>query len=333
MARGSEIITLRPDDIEVRERIGLLWQERVEGIAASMRVEGQIEPILVRRTGPRADKPWRLVAGIHRLEAARAIGTTIDAIEVEGDPDQLRAVEAAENIHRRDLGPIEKALYLRALADAHEAKFSEGFDGLTPQQIGQIKRWREKRNQVQWREDERAEFEALNSAAIVAGLYGWQEAAAAAAGLSAGRLRDYLRIHRLIIQPFATLYEALARHPLGQKRASVMAIAQIDDEGRRRAAIEAIIANPEIKTVDEALRIVDADPGRGNRPADQERGQSQFLSRAMSNLTRLHSSTWRSWAPQLAELIQPSALTAVRDAIDARIAALRAAGKLKDGEA
>ena len=52
------------------KRRGTLDPKRVEEIAQSMLVDGQTTPILVRPDGAR----FVLVEGLHRLEAAKALG-------------------------------------------------------------------------------------------------------------------------------------------------------------------------------------------------------------------------------------------------------------------
>ena len=52
------------------KRRATLEQKRVDEIAASMLENGQQMPILVRRDGAR----FVLVEGLHRLEAAKALG-------------------------------------------------------------------------------------------------------------------------------------------------------------------------------------------------------------------------------------------------------------------
>jgi len=54
------------------KRRATLQQQRVDAIAASMLEEGQQTPILVRPDGAR----FVLVEGLHRLEAAKALGET-----------------------------------------------------------------------------------------------------------------------------------------------------------------------------------------------------------------------------------------------------------------
>lgn len=54
-----------------------------------------------------------LVAGLHRLEAARKLGwQTIPAVYTEGDADQARMWEIAENLHRAELNVVERAEHI-----------------------------------------------------------------------------------------------------------------------------------------------------------------------------------------------------------------------------
>jgi sulfiredoxin len=65
--------TLAIADIYVPvKRRATLDQDRVDEIAASMLDKGQETPILVRADGTR----FVLVEGLHRLEAAKALGET-----------------------------------------------------------------------------------------------------------------------------------------------------------------------------------------------------------------------------------------------------------------
>jgi sulfiredoxin len=62
------------------KRRATLDTERVDAIAQSMLADGQTTPILVRADGAR----FVLVEGLHRLEAAKALGeTTIVGFRVD----------------------------------------------------------------------------------------------------------------------------------------------------------------------------------------------------------------------------------------------------------
>jgi ParB family transcriptional regulator, chromosome partitioning protein len=317
------IIEIDPNEVRYSNRIGLLWPEKVEAMAALMKRDGQNDPIKVRKSVDGGG--WMLVAGLHRLEGAKLARLMVKATIVDGDALQLRLIEASENMHRRDLGPIEKALFVRALADVYEAQFTRDYGDASPQSIGQRKRWATL-NQTLAEGD--ADAAASHSAATIAGLYGWQDQAAAALGMSPRSLRDSLVIHRQIIAALPTHYEWLARHPIGQKRANVMKLAEIADLDDRQNVIDCILEWPVGKiTVEQAMAECGCADAKQAVPAQ---GQTKFLNNAAANLDRLSASSWRSWAPTLAEKVKPSALVAVRAALDARIEALRASGDLTE---
>ena len=79
---------------------------RIEELASSIRANGIIQPLIVRRKGPR----YELVAGERRLRAAKAAGLEIvPAILQDFADNRLLEVALIENIQREDLNPIETA--------------------------------------------------------------------------------------------------------------------------------------------------------------------------------------------------------------------------------
>lgn len=87
--------------------------ETVDKLKVSMAEIGLLNPITVRHE--ERGLPAILVAGRNRLEAARQLGwEAIDAVEmrdpfVAPHPDFADLAEIAENLHRRELGEIERA--------------------------------------------------------------------------------------------------------------------------------------------------------------------------------------------------------------------------------
>ena len=91
-----------------------LQQDAVASLARSIERLGLRTPITVRATtrirDGRAADAWEIVAGRHRVEAARSLGwTEIDALVIEGSEDDARLWEIAENLHRADLTVSERA--------------------------------------------------------------------------------------------------------------------------------------------------------------------------------------------------------------------------------
>ncbi len=90
-------------------------EESIEQLAASIREQGVLQPILVT---PAADGRWRLVAGERRWRAARRAGlSSVPAIVRDLSLRDQMEIALVENIQREDLNPVETALGIRALME------------------------------------------------------------------------------------------------------------------------------------------------------------------------------------------------------------------------
>lgn len=84
-------------------------------LADSIKALGVINALTVRRS----NGGYELVAGERRLRAAKLAGLReVPAVVTELDDQQALAVQAAENLHREDLTPVEEARGFRALLEA-----------------------------------------------------------------------------------------------------------------------------------------------------------------------------------------------------------------------
>lgn len=93
-------------------------EQALEELAASIRSQGLMQPILVR---PRPQGGYELIAGERRWRAARMAGLTeIPAIVKEVTDEQASAMALIENIQREDLNPLEEAFALQRLKDEFE---------------------------------------------------------------------------------------------------------------------------------------------------------------------------------------------------------------------
>lgn len=124
-----EAYSLRTDDIQVGERHRALSTDAVDRLAASMRDIGLRQPISVRVVDEMMVDGYLtagvpiLVAGAHRLAAAKALGWThIDCIEVEDDPIAAELWEIAENLHRCDLSKEQRDAHIRRYAELLAAR-------------------------------------------------------------------------------------------------------------------------------------------------------------------------------------------------------------------
>ncbi len=92
-------------------------EEEIGALAESIREHQQLQPILVRRVGKR----FQLISGERRLRATIHAGLKTIRAEVREADDRLVAELAiVENLQRKDLDPIEKALSFRRYIDQHK---------------------------------------------------------------------------------------------------------------------------------------------------------------------------------------------------------------------
>ena len=97
----------------------------LESLAESIRVQGVLQPILVR-AHPAAPERYQIVAGERRFRAAMQAGLNeIPAMQREMDDSDAAVIALVENLQRQDLNAVEEAEgYQRLLADfglTHEA--------------------------------------------------------------------------------------------------------------------------------------------------------------------------------------------------------------------
>ena len=90
--------------------------EEIASLAESIKEHQQLQPVLVRKVGSR----YQLISGERRLRATIHAGLTKVRAEIREADDRLVAELAiVENLQRKDLNPIEKALSFRRYLDEH----------------------------------------------------------------------------------------------------------------------------------------------------------------------------------------------------------------------
>jgi ParB family chromosome partitioning protein len=111
-----------PNPAQPRRRFD---DEALEGLAASLRERGVLQPVLVR---PLAGGRYELVAGERRWRAARLAGLDrIPALVHTHDDATSLEVALVENMAREDLNPVEEARAVAALVEEL---------GLTREEVG-----------------------------------------------------------------------------------------------------------------------------------------------------------------------------------------------------
>jgi ParB family chromosome partitioning protein len=95
-----------------RKSFGL---EAAAGLAASVKAQGLLQPLLVRA---RSEGGYELIAGERRLRAAREAGlATVPAVVREADDRESLVLGLVENVAREQLSPVEESRAYAVLLD------------------------------------------------------------------------------------------------------------------------------------------------------------------------------------------------------------------------
>ena len=106
-----------------RQPRGVFDEEELEGLAASIRDVGLLQPIVVR---PLGGDQFELVAGERRLRASRIAGLTkVPALVRDTGDDDLLKEALIENIHRVQLNPLEEGAAYQQLLEDFDATHEE----------------------------------------------------------------------------------------------------------------------------------------------------------------------------------------------------------------
>ena len=97
--------------------------EATSGLAASIRHQGVLQPVVVR---PRAEGGYELIAGERRWRSAREAGVaTIPAVVRDVDDRDTLLLGLVENVARENLSPVEEARAYASLIDEFELSLGD----------------------------------------------------------------------------------------------------------------------------------------------------------------------------------------------------------------
>ena len=106
-----ELDKIIPNEYQPRK---VFDDEKLKELAASIKEQGVIQPIIVHRAGT----GYQLIAGERRWRASRLAGLkTIPALVKEATKRELLEMALIENIQREDLNPLEAAEAYKRLQD------------------------------------------------------------------------------------------------------------------------------------------------------------------------------------------------------------------------
>jgi len=116
---------LQPGKYQPRTRMDA---ESLNELAASIKAQGIMQPILVRPIG---DSRYEIIAGERRWRAARIAGLTeVPALVREIPDESALAMSLIENIQRENLNPLEEAAGLQRLIDEFGMSHQQAADAV-----------------------------------------------------------------------------------------------------------------------------------------------------------------------------------------------------------
>jgi ParB family chromosome partitioning protein len=116
---------LQPGKYQPRTRMD---EGALQELAASIRAQGLMQPILVRSVGA---ERYEIIAGERRFRAARIAGLDEVPVLVKEVADEVAAAMALiENIQREDLNPLEEAQGIQRLLDEFDFTHEQAADSL-----------------------------------------------------------------------------------------------------------------------------------------------------------------------------------------------------------
>ncbi|SDF69060.1 ParB N-terminal domain-containing protein [Thalassobaculum litoreum] len=259
------------DRVIVRDRLRAVDHDHVATLAGSMADRGQQQPIAV------AVRPegLKLVAGLHRLLAAKLLGwATISAVTEEGTDEELRLVEIDENLARNNLSALDRAIALQERKRIYEAIYPEA------------KRGGDRRSSQQDQNDI-VSFSSINRPDIVA----FSKAVSAKLGLDK---RSVERAVKIATALSAEHREALSTHKIAKNQAELLKLAKLPTAERDKAVQLLTRAEEPAKNVSTAVEII-----RGHRATAERSPEDKAFERLLNLFGRTPKKVQRRFIEHL----------------------------------
>ncbi|MCX7192463.1 MAG: ParB/RepB/Spo0J family partition protein [Proteobacteria bacterium] len=123
--RDLSVTLLKPGKYQPRTNMD---EASLQELASSIRVQGVIQPILVRQL---MDDSYEIIAGERRWRAAQIAGLTHVPVLVRSVADKAAlAMALIENIQRENLNPLEEAVGIQRLIDEFEMTHQTAADAV-----------------------------------------------------------------------------------------------------------------------------------------------------------------------------------------------------------
>lgn len=267
---------LRVADIVVRDRLRPVSEAGVESLLASIRdlgtIKDEIHVRLARRGG---NAEMRLLAGGHRLEAARRLGWDSIRAKVWRDitDDLARLIEVDDNLAGAEMDALDQAIFLSERRRVYENLHPETRRG----SAGALRRWD------------------ANDIRVVC-MESFTTATAAKFGISPRHVQRMAKAGDRLGPGERQRLQGAERRP---SQADLLLLAKIDEAGDRIAVVERLWSG---QTAREALRALSAEP---KPQADPVTDQLRALKAAWSRSGAVARRRWVEEAfEELQELVE-----------------------------
>lgn len=267
---------LRVADIIVRDRLRPVSEAGVESLLASIRDIGVIKDEIHVRLARRGGKvELRLLAGGHRLEAARRLGWETIRAKVWRDitDDMAQLIEVDDNLAGAEMGALDTAVFLAARKGLYEKMHPETRRGVA----GAVAR---------------------HSATDMMSVASFAAATAEKFGLTERHVRRMIAAGGALT---ASDVIRLRRAPRPVTQADLQTLARIDAAGDRIAVVEAL-ASGAARSAGEALKRLRVAPEASGPEASQADQQIAALRAAWS---RAGVEARRRWVAEAFEELSP----------------------------
>lgn len=283
---------LRIADIIVRDRLRPVSEAGVESLLASIRDIGVIKDEIHVRLARRAGKvELRLLAGGHRLEAARRLGWETIRAKVWRDitDETARLIEVDDNLAGAEMNALDTAVFLAERKRVYEDLHPETRAGVA----GAMRK---------------------NCATDFMSVASFATATAEKFGLTERHVRRMIAAGGALT---ASDVIRLRHAPRPVTQADLQVIAKIDAAADRITVVEALVAGT-ARSAGEAVRRLHTAPSATLAPADQQ------LTALRAAWSRAGAEARRRWIAEAFEELSPLVVDQAAERDAAEIAELRA---------
>lgn len=216
-----------------------------EALAALISAQGLLQPIITRPIDGQSGQ-YRLIAGLHRLEAVRILGrqTIPSYLSAATSDDEARLEEVMENLGRYELIALDRCRHLYELKQIHERKYPQAKHGGDRRSI---------------------KVQSLHFDPAAPEVFGFSEAVAEKIGLSRRTVFAAVKVWTELVP---TVRRRLAGTDLAHKMTELKALSE-QMATRQIKIIDLILSedHPGVKNVADALAFLDG----GVQPSGDEK--------------------------------------------------------------